>query len=172
MVSNELLRFLKYELLSPLTQIINKSIASGIFPSIWKIGKVCPVPKKGSSTSMSNFRPVCLSSNIGKVVEAVIRSKVTSEIDQRLPQNMFGFRKNKSTSDALVTLLDKIRIRRSNGKKVALLALDASAAFDTIPHQLCRDFHICRKRHFFKIEIITFLKSPNYALYFILIHVF
>ena len=85
---------------------------------------------------MSNFRPVCLSSNIGKVVEAVIRSKVTSEIDQRLPQNMFGFRKNKSTSDALVTLLDKIRIHRSNGKKVALLALDASAAFDTIPHQL------------------------------------
>ena len=37
---------------------------------------------------------------------------------------------------------------------------------------LCRDFHICRKRHFFKIEIITFLESPNYALYFILINVF
>ena len=43
-----------------------------------------------------------------------------------------------------------------------------------LPHgeYLCRDFHICHKRHFFKIEIITFLESPNYALYFILINVF
>jgi len=109
-ISNVLLKFLKLEIAEPLTSIINKSISCGRFPSIWKSGKICPVPKKGPSSCIRNYRPICLASNIGKVVEAVIRSKATDFIDNRLPPNMFGFRKNKSTSDALTSLIDTVRV--------------------------------------------------------------
>ena len=116
--------------------VINKSISSGRFPSMWKSGKICPVPKKGPSSSIKNYRPVCLASNIGKVVEAVVRSRVTDYIDNLLPENMFGFRKNRSTCDALISLIDTVRGHRANGKKVAILCLDATAAFDTLSHHL------------------------------------
>ena len=109
---------------------------TGEFPSTWKIGKICPVPKKGNSSSPNNFRPICLTSNLGKVVEAVVRSRVADKIDSFLPSNMFGFRKGKSTSDALTKMLDTIRAHRANGQKVAVLALDATAAFDTISHDV------------------------------------
>jgi len=49
---------------------------------------------------------------------------------------MYGFRKNKSTCDALTSLLDTVRGHRAQGKKVAVLALDATAAFDTLNHSL------------------------------------
>ena len=135
-ISNALLKFLKLEIVGPLTSIINKSMFSGCFPSVWKTGKICPVPKKGPGSSLKNYRPICLSSNIGKVVEAVVRSRVTTFIDNLLPTNMYGFRKNRSTCDALTSILDTVRGHRANGKKVAILALDASAAFDTLDHRL------------------------------------
>jgi len=75
-ISNNLLKFLKFDIATPLAMVINKSISSGRFPSMWKSGKICPVPKKGPSSSIKNYRPVCLASNIGKVVEAVVRSRV------------------------------------------------------------------------------------------------
>ena len=135
-ISNALLKFLRLEIAAPLTSIINKSITSGIFPTVWKSGKICPVPKKGPGSCLKNYRPVCLSSNIGKVVEAVVRSKATTFIEKLLPANMYGFRKNKSTCDALTSLLDTVRGHRAQGKKVAVLALDATAAFDTLNHSL------------------------------------
>jgi len=135
-ISNALLKFLKYEIAVPLTTIINKSIMEGVFPTVWKSGKICPVPKKGPSSNIKNYRPICMASNIGKVVEAVVRSKVTGYIDNLLPANMYGFRKNKSTCDALISVLDTIRRHRANGKMVAILALDATAAFDTLSHFL------------------------------------
>ena len=49
---------------------------------------------------------------------------------------MYGFRKGKSTSDALIAIIDTIRAHRAKGKKVAILALDATAAFDTLNHEI------------------------------------
>ena len=56
----------------PLTWIINTSITSGKFPSLWKKAKVIPLHKKNDINTISNYRPVsnlCISS---KVLEKVI----------------------------------------------------------------------------------------------------
>jgi len=135
-LSGRLLKFLKPLILPHLCTIINKSITLGIFPSIWKSGKITPVPKKGCKKDSSNYRPICVASNLGKVLEGVVRSQIMPFIDNILPSNMHGFRPGKSTESALCSLLDKIHSHRASGKKVALLALDASSAFDTISHQL------------------------------------
>ena len=49
---------------------------------------------------------------------------------------MYGFRKSKGTQDALVRITDRIMELKASGKTVAILALDASAAFDCLNHNV------------------------------------
>ena len=80
--------------------------------------------------------PVTLTSNLGKIVEAVIRLQLSDALEMVLPSNMHGFRPNRGTESALLELLEKIKLLKCQGQKVAVLALDASAAFDILSHTL------------------------------------
>ena len=56
---------------SPLSQIINKSFQSGIFPDKMKLAKVIPLFKKGCLLTASNYRPISLLSVFSKITEKV-----------------------------------------------------------------------------------------------------
>ena len=56
-------------LLKPLVEVINFSFSEGIFPGLLKFGNVIPVFMKGDNLDYSNYRPISLISNIGKLVE-------------------------------------------------------------------------------------------------------
>ena len=58
------------ELLAPpLTQIINLSIASSLFPDPCKIAKLITLFKKGSKTDPKNYRPISLLPLLSKTFE-------------------------------------------------------------------------------------------------------
>ena len=135
-ISNLLLKQLKFEIAPAMTLIVNKSIESGVFPTIWKSARVLPVHKNGSKTSAENYRPICLSSNLGKLLELIIGKQINSALENILPENSFGFRCGKGTEQALVHLLDNARKLLAQGKKVAMLALDVSSAFDLLSHSI------------------------------------
>jgi len=135
-ISNLLLKNLKFEIIPAMTLIVNKSIENGVFPLAWKSGRVLPVHKKGSKLSLENYRPICLSSNLGKLLELIVGKQINSTLENILPDNAFGFRKGKGTESALVHLLDNARKFRSQGKIVALLGLDVSSAFDLLSHSI------------------------------------
>ena len=97
---------------------------------------IIPIPKKGSTKDMNNFRPVALASNLGKLVEGAVRRQMSCHLEEILPTTMYGFRKNKGTVDALINVLDNVKNALNSGKKVAIVALDASAAFDVLDHDL------------------------------------
>ena len=42
----------------PITTIINNSIRSGPFPTMWKLAKVIPIHKKGDTDDKGNYRPI------------------------------------------------------------------------------------------------------------------
>jgi len=136
MISNKLIKSLKFEALEYLTFVFNKSIAEGVFPEIWKCCKVLPTYKKGDATDIRNFRPICLYSTLGKLLEAVIRKQLLVHFERILPSNMFGFRPGRSTQDAVSCVIDKIRKYRVEGKVVGILTLDATSAFDLIQHDV------------------------------------
>ena len=46
-------------LVTPLTEIVNKSIADGQFPSEWREALVTPVLKKGDPKKLCNYRQTC-----------------------------------------------------------------------------------------------------------------
>jgi len=43
---------------SLVTQLINSSIKSGIFPDLWKSAVATPIQKTKESTELTNFRPI------------------------------------------------------------------------------------------------------------------
>ena len=71
-----ILKELAHELYRPLTHIFRTSMATGIVPDAWKTANVVPIFKKGSKTSPENYRPVSLTSHLGKLLEKIIRKKL------------------------------------------------------------------------------------------------
>ena len=51
-----------------LTDIFNKSIASGDVPSLWRQANVIPIFEKGDKSVMSNYRLINLTLVIGKIL--------------------------------------------------------------------------------------------------------
>ena len=71
-INNCILRELTHELSSPLCSLFNQSLILGIVRDIWKKAHVCPIPKGGDGTAVSNYRTISLWSNINKVHERIV----------------------------------------------------------------------------------------------------
>ena len=89
-----MLKALKVNLSHPLTTIINMSFATGIYPDQLKIAKVIPIFKKGDKLLVSNYRPISLLSNINKIFEKLVYSRLYSflEMHNCIYELQFGFR--------------------------------------------------------------------------------
>ena len=61
----------------PLKDLINESLVEGKFPDLLKIAKVCPVYKKGDNFFCENYRPISLLSNISKLFERAMHTRIT-----------------------------------------------------------------------------------------------
>ena len=138
-ISYRLIKTFKPELLETMTDITNESKVKGVFPKPWKISKVAPIWKgKGSKQSVDSYRPVSLTSCVGKIVESVIVGQMTRTLECLgiLPQEMHGFRPGRSTATAITNVVESVKDHLLKKKYVMAVALDASAAFDIMP----RDF--------------------------------
>ena len=135
-ISSKLLKEVRLEIIPALVTLVNRCLLEGYFPQCFKLGKVIPVPKKGSRKKIKNYRPITMTSVVGKIIESAANAQLTHATDKHLPSTLFGFRKNKGTEDALVKLTDEIKRRRAAGEFVAALTCDASSAFDLLNRQL------------------------------------
>ena len=113
------------------TSIIN----TRLFPSTWKIAKVTPVYKSGCIKEIQNYRPVSVLSAVSKVMEKEVYKQISIYLEENkfISDFQFGFRRNKSTELAAITMVEE---RRSVGSGCigGACFLDLSKAFDTISH--------------------------------------
>ena len=56
-----------------LTDIFNSSMGSGQVLEDWRVANVTTLFKKGSREELGNYRPVSLTSVVGKVLETIIK---------------------------------------------------------------------------------------------------
>ena len=112
--------------ISPLTYLINRSIIDGIFPDELKIAKVIPIFKSGDKTMISNYRPISVLSYFKKISEKVMYNHLLNFIEKHniLYKFQFGFRKNHSTSHAIITLVERINNAFHSGKIMIGVFLD------------------------------------------------
>ena len=78
-----------------------------------KISKIIPVHKKDSKLKCSNYRPISLLSNIDKILERLMYSRLYNflESNELIYSLQFGFRQKHSTSHALIHLTDEIKTK-------------------------------------------------------------
>ena len=102
-ISNTLLKDLKNELVIPLTILINKSLEKGIFPDRMKGALVIPLFKSNERFLVTNYRPISLLLTISKVFEKVVHKGIHTFMERNniFFNGQYGFRENRSTSDAI-----------------------------------------------------------------------
>ncbi|GAB0179474.1 mitochondrial enolase superfamily member 1 [Grus japonensis] len=92
------------------------------------------IHKKGWKEDPGNYRPVNLTSVMGKVVDQLIIQHIQDNQVIRLSQH--GFMKGRSCLTNLISFYDKVICLVDEGKAVNVVYLDFSKAFDTISHNI------------------------------------
>ena len=124
---------------SPLTEIINLSFSTGIYPNNLKIAKIIHVFKnKGSNLQCNNYRPISLLSNINKIFEKLMYTRLYNFLDIHncIYNLQFGFREKHSTNHALFSITEKIREALDNNNFACGIFIDLQKAFDTVDHNI------------------------------------
>ncbi len=87
---------------------------------------------------MDNFRPISILPAISKVIESVVFEHLHHYLleNQLLSQKQFGFRKNHSTTDALLCIQKTTLNAIEKKKKAIIITLDLFKAFDSVDHNL------------------------------------
>ena len=109
-----------------------------MFPNVFKKAKVVLVFKVESRILCSNYKPITLLSNIGKIIEKLIhkRLNVFLEKKQICCNFQFGFRSNFSTNNALLSIVESIQSHLEKNNFCARVFVDLKKAFDTIDHHI------------------------------------
>lgn len=118
----------------PLAHIVNLSFSSGVFPDHWKIASVAPIHKSGPRDAPSNYRPISLLSIVSKVLEKVANNRLVCFLENTgaINSRQFGFRRGKSTEDAVSLLVDMVAKHLDSGVRCLGVFLDLAKAFDTV----------------------------------------
>ena len=118
---------------APLAHIFKLSVQSHVFPDCWKHPHAIPIPKC-KKPSMSDVRPISLLNFCGKLFERIIYDSIKDELHSLYGIHQFGFRKNSSTTTALIRLHDHITSHLDNlsVSGIQLFVLDYSKAFDKL----------------------------------------
>ncbi|KAJ8714774.1 hypothetical protein PYW07_002999 [Mythimna separata] len=118
--------------LPTITDIINCSLWTSEFPYQWKVAIVRPIPKCPNPIEVKDLRPISILSCLSKVLEKVVCRQLTRFLEENdlLPNLQSGFRKQRSTSTALLDVTDNILSAQDKGMCTLVVLLDFSRAFD------------------------------------------
>jgi ribonuclease P/MRP protein subunit RPP40 len=120
-----------------LNSIFNSSLKTGLVPTDWKLANITPLFKKGSKSAPGNYRPVSLTSVIGKLFETLLKIKIMGFLDSKdlLSNIQYGFRKGRSCTTNLLSFYDNVTKELDIGNAVDITYIDFQKAFDKVPHQ-------------------------------------
>ncbi|KAJ9436646.1 putative RNA-directed DNA polymerase from transposon X-element [Diplonema papillatum] len=120
--------------------LCNASWNNASVPSQWRQAHVTPLPKPGKDRSEpSGYRPISLTSIASKIMETIIKDRLTFLIEgdssvRAFTPNQGGFRIGRGTEEQLYTVTAAIDRNRRKGRYTCLLVFDLARAFDTVDH--------------------------------------
>ena len=120
-----------------LAHIVNSSFSQNNFADSWKRAVVIPLLKKqGLDLILPNYRPVSNLTYMSKIVErcALDQFSLHLQEDDLLSSYQSAYRSNFSTETALIKIHCDLMSSMEKQEVTALVALDLSAAFDTVDH--------------------------------------
>ena len=89
--------------------------------------------KAGDPSSVKNYRPISLLSNISKVLERLVFNKIISHVNTSISPLQFDFTEKSSTLQQMLLFIDNIV---NHPSQTDVIYLDISKAFDTVSHDI------------------------------------
>ena len=125
---------------SPIAKLANTAFETGVHPERLKVTKVIPIFKSGSKMLTSNYRSISLLSNLNKILEKIMFTRVHSFLQNEnlIYKQQFGFRPRHSTTHALINITEKIKAALDHGKSACGVFVDLQKGFDTVNHDILR----------------------------------
>jgi len=116
------LRQLAEVLTKPLSTIHQQSWLTKEVPVDWRLASVTPIYKKVQKKDLGNYRPVSLTSVLGKVMEQIILSAITqhTQDNQVIRPSQDGFMKGRSCLTNLISY-DQVTRLVDEGKAVDII---------------------------------------------------
>ena len=129
---------LKNDISEQLADLFNLSFTTGSFLTLLKTVKVIPINKKDSKLDFTNYRPISLLSNLDKILEKLIQSRLSTLLNVKdiIYPLQFGFRQNYSTSYALIHLTETIKETLDQSKYGCGIFVGLQKASDTVDHNI------------------------------------
>ena len=127
------------DIISPVIQhITSASMKQGIFPTKLKCAKVIPLHKGGSTTDITNYRPISLLSCFSKIYEKLMQARLTTflKVNNLLYKSQYGFRSGHCCEHAILEAQCKLNDALQRKQIAVLLLLDFSKAFDMVDHDI------------------------------------
>ena len=135
-----------------LLEVFNSFLQEGRFFVDWKKQRLVLLRKGNKPLGFaSSYRPICLLDTMGKLLEELILQRLPALLvgENGLSENQFGFRKGRSTVDAIQAVLNiAINARKGTGKRkgfCALISIDIRNAFNTARCNICIEVMMRKK---------------------------
>uniref|UniRef100_A0ABD2W9M9 Reverse transcriptase domain-containing protein n=1 Tax=Trichogramma kaykai TaxID=54128 RepID=A0ABD2W9M9_9HYME len=122
-------------------RVYTTCLETGVFSSDWKRQRLVLLPKPGKPPDEpSSYRPLCMLDTAGKILERIIcgRLEASTERPGGLSERQYGFRKGRSTIDAIEDVISTARRAiagkrwyRGTKKYCAVVTLDVRNAFNS-----------------------------------------
>lgn len=137
-ISRDMILRIKDSVIHPITHIINCSLSSGVFPSLWRKAYVLPLPKISNPSTLNHFRPISILPYLSKILEATVHKQITNLMTSSnyLSPYQSGFRAGHSTATALLKVTEDVRRAMDASELTVLVLIDFSNAFNAVNHDI------------------------------------
>ena len=137
LINHKMLKHVSDAVSKPLTVIFNRSLREKHYPDPWKKNNVVPLFKKGDKAEVSYYRPVSLSSPVGKVMERVVFKSLYNHLHSNnlLYKYQSGFVPGHSTTFQLIDIYHHICQSFDTKQYSCMIFCDISKAFDRVWHK-------------------------------------
>jgi retron-type reverse transcriptase len=121
-----------------ISNLANNSFAQGRFPLHYKQAQITPILKKPqlNPDDLANYRPISNLNTLSKILERLALARLSPFILSSSNFNPLqsAYRKNHSTETCIIKTLSDVYKSIEAGTSTLAVALDLSAAFDTVCH--------------------------------------
>ena len=119
---------------SHLVDVFNSILDAGYFPDSWSEGFIVPILKKNDPKNVNNYRGITLISTFSKIFTSILNKRLSNwaESNNVLSDAQFGFRKGRSTVDAIFVLNGIVQKFLNENKRLYCAFVDLKKAFDNV----------------------------------------